>query len=91
MQNNEVGEDCWARIFSLQRLQSEQESTEEEEMKLQQRMVIMKHLMRKIRSKEEWMPEADGMIKSAEGSAGLLLESTKATPWRIGCEVVGPL
>ena len=52
-------EDCWARFFSLfgeynlQRLQSKQEeSTEEEEMKQQQRMTIMKDLLKKIRSKE---------------------------------------
>ena len=48
-------EDCWAIIFSLfreynlQRLQSKQEeSTEEEEMKQQQRMAIMKDMIRKI-------------------------------------------
>ena len=53
-----LGEDCWARIFPLfreyhsQRLPSKQaESTEEEEMKQQQRMKIMKDLTRKIRSK----------------------------------------
>ena len=52
------GEDCCAIIFSLfreynsQRLQSKQEeSTEEEEMKQQQRMAIMKDLIKKIRSK----------------------------------------
>ena len=51
------GEDCWARIFSLfreynlQRRQSKQEGVNEEEMKQQQRMVIMKDLKRKIRSK----------------------------------------
>ena len=51
-------EDCWTRLFSLfrehnlQRLQSKQEeSTEEEAMKQQHRMVIMKDLMKKIRSK----------------------------------------
>ena len=51
-------EDCWARIFSLfeeynlQGLQSRQEeSVEEEEMKQQQRMVIMKDLLWTIRSK----------------------------------------
>ena len=51
-------EDCWARLFSfsreynLQRLQSKQEEpTEEEEMKQQQRMAIMKDLIKKIRSK----------------------------------------
>ena len=51
-------EDCWARLFSLfreynlQRPQSKQEElTEEEEMKQQQRMAIMKDLMKKIRSK----------------------------------------
>ena len=50
-------EDCWARTFALlreynlQRLQSKQEeSTEEEEMK-QQRMAIRKDLTKKIRSK----------------------------------------
>ena len=50
-------EDCWARIFSLfgeynlQRQQSKQEElTEEEGMKQQQRMVIMRDLIRKIRS-----------------------------------------
>ena len=38
--------------YNLQRLQSKQEeSTEEEEMKQQQRMAIMKDLIRKIRSK----------------------------------------
>ena len=53
-----MGKDSWAIIFSLfreynlQRLQSKQEdSTEEEEMKQQQRMAIMKDLIRKIRSK----------------------------------------
>ena len=52
-------EDCWARIFTLfrehnlQRLQSKQEdSTEEEEMKRQQRMKVMKDMTRIIRSKE---------------------------------------
>ena len=52
------GEDCWAKIFSLfreynlQRLQCKQEvSTKEEEMKQQQRMMIMNDLMKKIRSK----------------------------------------
>ena len=51
-------EDCWARIFSLsgeynlQRLHSKQdESTEEDEMKQQQRMKITKDLTKKIRSK----------------------------------------
>ena len=51
-------EDCWARIFSffreynLQRLQSKQEElTEEEEMKQQQRMAIMNDLIKKVRSK----------------------------------------
>ena len=51
-------EDCKAIIFSLfgeynlQRLQRKQEeSTEEEEMKQQQRMAIMKDLIKKIRSK----------------------------------------
>ena len=48
-------EDCWAIIFSLcrecnlQRLQSKQEVLTEEEMK-QQRMVIMKDLIKNIRS-----------------------------------------
>ena len=52
-------EDCWARIFSwfkehtLQRIQSMQEGpTEEEEMKQQQRMKIMKEMTSKIRTKE---------------------------------------
>ena len=51
-------EDCWARIFSffgeynLQRLQSKQEDlTEEEEMMQQQRMAIMRDLIKKIRPK----------------------------------------
>ena len=51
-------EDCWARIFSLfrefnlRRLQIKQEeSTEEEEMTQQQRMAIMKDLIKKITSK----------------------------------------
>ena len=51
-------EDCWARIFSLfreynlQRLQGKQEEpTEGEEMKQQQRMQIIQDLTRKIRSK----------------------------------------
>ena len=51
-------EDRWARIpslfreYNMQRLHSKQEElTEEEEMKQQQRMVIMKDLIRKIRSK----------------------------------------
>ena len=55
--NKKVGEDCWARLFSLfgeynlQRLQSKQEeSTEEEEMKQQQNMMIMKDLIKQIRS-----------------------------------------
>ena len=50
-------EDCWARIFSLfreynlQRRQSKQEeSMGEEEMKLQQKLMIMKDLIKKIRS-----------------------------------------
>ena len=59
IQNKKVGgEDCWATIFlrvlseyNLQRLQSKpEELTEEEEMK-QQRMMIMKDLMKKTRSK----------------------------------------
>ena len=51
-------EDCWERIFSLhkeynlQRQQSKQDQlTEGEEMKQQQRMNIMKDLTKKIRSK----------------------------------------
>ena len=51
-------EDCWERIFSLfrefflQRLQSRQdESAEEEEMKQQKRINFMKDLTKKIRSK----------------------------------------
>ena len=50
-------EDCWVRFFSLfreynvQRLHCKQEeSTEEDEMKQQQRMMIMKDLTRIIRS-----------------------------------------
>ena len=40
------------REYNLQRLQSEQEEpTEEEEMKQQQRMAIMKDLIKKIRTK----------------------------------------
>ena len=52
------GEDCWARIvsffreYNLQRLQCrEGVSAEEEELKQQKRMEIMKNLTRKIRSK----------------------------------------
>ena len=50
----------------MQRLQSKQEeSTEAEEMKQQQRMAIMEDLIRKIRSKEELMLRADGgLLKS---------------------------
>ena len=51
------GEDCWAKIFALfreynlQRLQSKQdELTEGEEMKQQQRMNILKDMTKKIRS-----------------------------------------
>ena len=51
-------EDCWASIFAsfreynLQRMQSKQdELTEGEEMKQQQRMKIMKDLTKKIRSR----------------------------------------
>ena len=51
-------EDCWTRVFSLfreynlQRLQSmHDDSTKGEEMKQQHRMVMMKDLIRKIRSK----------------------------------------
>ena len=58
IKNRKWGEDGWAIIFSLfreynlQRLQSKQEeSTEEEEMKQQQRMDVMKDLIKKIRSK----------------------------------------
>ena len=52
-------EDCWARIFALfreynlQRRQSMHgDSTEEEEMRRQQRMKVMKDMTRIIRSKE---------------------------------------
>ena len=51
-------EDCWARIFALfreynlQRLQSmHEDSTEGQEMKRQERMNIMKDMMKKVRSK----------------------------------------
>ena len=54
------GEDCWARLFpllreyNLQRLQSKQEElTEEEEMKQQQRMAIVKDLLKTIGSKRK--------------------------------------
>ena len=132
------GEDCWAIIFALfrecnlQRRQSKQdELTEEEEMKQQQRMAIMKNLIKTIRSKGrmdvqnrwwvtellatdcekawihtgwedtvqkwyEWLEykkrkdekkkvedvhqhKVEQMIKSAEGSAGLLHKITKPT------------
>ena len=125
------------REHNLQRLQGKQEElTEEEEMKQQQRMVVMKDLIRKIRSKGKWTLRIDGgflslwrqivkkawmhtgwedtmqkwynwledvkkkdekkkmeemhqhkveqVIKSAEGSAGLLHRITKPTPWRAG-------
>ena len=50
-----------SREYDLRRLQSKQEeSTEEEEMKQQQRMAIMKDLIKKIRSKGRWMPRTDG-------------------------------
>ena len=55
---------CWTIIFSLfrennlQHLQSTQESTEEDEMMQQERMVIVKDLIKKIRSKEEWTLKA---------------------------------
>ena len=46
----------------MQRLQSKQdESTEEEEMKQQQRTATVKDLIKeKLDQKEEWMPRADG-------------------------------
>ena len=131
-------EDCWARIFTsfgVQRLQSKQdESTEEEEMKQQQRMATVEDQIKKIRSKGrvdaenrwwvsellaadcekawihtgwedtmqklyewlEYLNRKDGkekmeemhqrkvekMIKSAEGSAGLLHKITMPTMWR---------
>ena len=56
--NTQMSEDCWARIcswfreYNLQRVQSMQEgSTEEEEMKQQQRMKVMKDMTTKIRAK----------------------------------------
>ena len=108
----------------MQRLQSKQEeSTEEEEMKQQQRMAIMKDLMKKIRSKGrmgawahrgwedtmqkryEWLEyekrkdekekmeemhqrKVEKMIKSAEGSAGLLLKIRKPTICRGGVQIL---
>ena len=58
IQNKKWRENCWARVFSLfrennlQRLQNKQEeSTEGEEMKQQQRMKIMKDVIMKIRLK----------------------------------------
>ena len=55
----EWGEDCWAIIFALfreynlQRLQSmHEDSTEGDEVKRQQRMKVMKEMMKKIRPKE---------------------------------------
>ena len=117
----------------MQLQQSKQgELTEEEEMKQQQRMVIMKDLIRKIRSKGRmyaknrwWVAEllaadcekawihvkwedtmqnmkkkdekenmedmhqkkVEQMIKSADGSAGLLHKITKPTPWRRGAQI----
>ena len=53
-QEKKFESDCSARIFSLdrednlQRLRSKLESTEEEEMKQQRRMAIMKDLIKKI-------------------------------------------
>ena len=54
----QVQEDCWARIFALfreynlQRLQSKQEDlTEGEKIKRQERMKTMKDMTKKIRSK----------------------------------------
>ena len=125
----------------MQRLQSKQEeSTEEEEMKQQQRIAIIKHLTKKIRSKgsmdaktvggsrsclrctvRKHGPTQDGripckmvcmagaheeekmkkgkmeemhqrmvekMIKSAEGSAGLIRKITKPTMWRGGVQIL---
>ena len=121
--------------------QSKQEElTEEEEMKQQQRTVIMKDLTRKIRSTgrvdaknrwwvsellatdcenacvhtgwedtmQEWynwledmkkkdelknmegmhQRKVEQMIKSAEGSAGLLHRITKPTPWRRSAQIL---
>ena len=58
IKGNEWGEQCWARIFALfrennlQRLQSMHEDlTEEEEMKRQRRMTIMKDITKKTRSR----------------------------------------
>ena len=54
-----LGEDCWARIFSLfrehnlHRMQSKQEESTEVEEQQQQRMNIMKDLTRKTRSKRK--------------------------------------
>ena len=50
-------EDCWARIFAwlrvynLQRQSMHEDSTEEKEMKRQQKMKVMKGMFMKIRSK----------------------------------------
>ena len=68
-------EDCWAIIFSLcreynlQRLQSKQEvSTEEEEMKQQHRMAIMKHLIKnQIKRKDGCQKSLVGRGVACEG------------------------
>ena len=128
------------REYILQRLRSRQEDlTEGEEMKQQQRMMIMKDVTKRIRSKgrmdaenrwwvtellaadyekawihpgwedtmqkwNEWLEEmkkndeqekmeemnqqkVNQMIKSAEGSAGLLHKITKPTAWRGGTQI----
>ena len=62
---------CWARLFSLfreynlQRRQSNQEEqTKDEEMKQQQRMANMKDLIKKIKTKEAWLPKTVGGSRS---------------------------
>ena len=77
---------AWARIFSLfreynlQRLQSKQEeSTEEEEMKQQQRMAIMKDLIKNIRSKGRMDAKNRWWVAEL-----LVKDCQKACPHRMG-------
>ena len=65
------GEECWARIFSwfreynLQRAHCmKEDSTEEEEMKQQQRMNVIQDMTRRIRAKDKWMRTAVGGLVS---------------------------
>ena len=77
---------------------NQEEPTEVEEMKQQQRMKFVKDLTRNIRSKgrKDAMEKMKGirqhkvaqMIESAEGSAGLLQKIPKPTAWRGGAQIL---